>query len=209
METVGERIKALRKKIGYTQSQLAEKIGVERVSIARYESDIFLPSNKQLPLLASALQCSTDYLLGHNATFMPTAKETSTSGIWVPVLGRVAAGIPIESITDITDYEEISSEMAAHGEHFGLKIQGHSMEPRICEGDIVIVRQQEDVENGEVAVVTVNGNEATVKKIKKRPEGILLIPLNPAYDTMFYSVEEVSTLPVRIIGKVVELRGKF
>lgn len=65
------------------------------------------------------------------------------------------------------------------------------------------------MENGEVAVVTVNGNEATVKKIKKRPEGILLIPLNPAYDTMFYSVEEVATLPVRIIGKVVELRGKL
>ena len=83
------------------------------------------------------------------------------------------------------------------------------MEPRICAGDVVIVRKQDDAETGDIAVVLVNGDAATVKKIKKRPEGLLLIPLNPAYETMFYSMTDVETLPVQIIGKVVELRGKF
>ena len=83
------------------------------------------------------------------------------------------------------------------------------MEPRIREGDVVIVRKQPDAETGDTAVVLVNGDSATVKKIKKMPDGIQLIPTNPAYDPMYYTAAEVETLPVRIIGRVVELRGKF
>ena len=99
--------------------------------------------------------------------------------------------------------------MASQGEHFALKIKGQSMEPRIFEDDVVIVKKQDDCDSGDIAVVLVNGNEATVKRIKKRPEGLMLIPNNPAYEPMFYSNEEIENLPVRIIGKVVELRGKF
>ena len=83
------------------------------------------------------------------------------------------------------------------------------MEPKMSIGDVVIVRRQEDVDDGDVAVVIVNGNEATVKKIKKESGGIRLIPLNPAFDSQFFSIEDISTLPVRILGKVVELRAKF
>ena len=79
----------------------------------------------------------------------------------------------------------------------------------MMEGDVVIVRQQETADTGDTVVVLVNGGEATVKKIKIGPAGITLLPTNPTYDPMYFTCEEVESLPVRIIGKVVELRAKF
>ncbi len=79
----------------------------------------------------------------------------------------------------------------------------------MCSGDVVIVRQQPDVESGEIAVVLVNGNEATVKKLIKKENGIMLQAFNPVYEPIFYSAQEIEELPVRVIGKVIELRGKF
>ena len=147
---------------------------------------------------------SADTILGESAP------PQSTGGTWVPVLGDVAAGIPIEAVENIVDYEEIDTAMASTGEYYGLRIKGSSMEPRIREGDVVIVRQQEDADTGDTAVVLVNGDSATVKRIKKEPDGGLwLLPNNPAYDPQHYSPSEVEHKPVRIIGKVVELRGKF
>ena len=83
------------------------------------------------------------------------------------------------------------------------------MEPKISEGDVVIVRKQSDVNSDDIAVVLVNGDEATVKRIKKRPEGLLLSPFNPSYEPMLYSNEDIAKLPVTILGRVVELRAKF
>lgn len=130
-------------------------------------------------------------------------------GTCIPVLGDVAAGIPIEAITDIVDYEEIDAAMASTGEFFGLRIKGASMEPRMREGDVVIVRKQDTAETGNTVVVLVNGDSATVKKIKYGLDGISLIPTNPAYDVQFYSAADVERLPVRVIGRVVELRAKY
>jgi repressor LexA len=129
--------------------------------------------------------------------------------VWIPVLGRVAAGLPIEAVEYIEDYEEITLDMATGGEHFALRITGDSMEPRMKENDVVIVRKQSDCNDGDVAVVIVNGEDATIKRIKKRPEGIMLIPSNPRYEPMFFSNEDVQKLPIAVIGKVVELRAKF
>lgn len=84
------------------------------------------------------------------------------------------------------------------------------MEPRMMEGDVVIVRRQDDVDSGDVAIVLVNGNEATVKRIKKQEDGITLIATNTSvYEPHFYSNKEIQSLPVQILGKVVELRGKL
>ena len=131
-------------------------------------------------------------------------------GVRIPVLGNVAAGIPLEAIEDIIDYEEIPEQMARDGfEYFALQIKGNSMLPRFTPGDVVIVRLQDDVDNGDIAIVMVNGDEATCKKIKKTPEGVMLISTNPDYEPMFYSNQEIADLPVRIWGKVVELRAKF
>ena len=137
--------------------------------------------------------------------------EIANSGryIRIPVLGRVAAGIPIDAIEEVIDWEDISVNEVGNGEYFGLQIQGQSMEPKISDGDVVIVRRQPDVDSGDIAIVLVNGNDATVKRIKKSPQGVTLIPSNPAYEPIYYSNEEVESLPVTILGKVVELRAKL
>ena len=136
-------------------------------------------------------------------------KSPHKKGTPINVFGRVAAGIPIEAIEDIIDTEEITEELAATGDFFGLQIKGDSMEPRITEGDVVIVRQQEDAETGETVIVLINGQDATCKRLKKYTEGIMLISNNPKYEPMIFSNQEIIEKPVKIIGKVVELRGKF
>lgn len=83
------------------------------------------------------------------------------------------------------------------------------MTPTICDGDIVIVRQQNDAESGDIVIATVNGDEATCKRLRKYKEGIELIAINPSYDTLEFSSKEILEKPVKIIGKVVEARRKF
>ena len=109
----------------------------------------------------------------------------------------------------MVDYEEIPEALSRSGEYFGLRVVGDSMEPKISDGDTIIVRKQETAEPGEVIVATVNGSDACVKRLKTLEGGIMLISTNPAYEPITYTQEEVERLPVRIIGKVVELRAKF
>lgn len=131
-------------------------------------------------------------------------------GVRIPVLGRVVAGIPIEAVEEVLDYEEITPELAATGEFFALQVRGDSMEPTLRDGDVVIVKKQPTVDSGDIAIVLVNGNDATVKEIKESPSGITLIGHNVAvYTPQFYSNKEIQNLPVQIIGKVVEMRRKF
>lgn len=128
----------------------------------------------------------------------------------IPVLGRVAAGIPIMAVENILDWEEISGEMALDGEYFALQIKGDSMEPRICNGDVVIVREQPDADDGDIVIALVNGDDAVCKRLKKYQDGVIaLVSLNPIYDPMVFSEKEIDETPIRIIGKVKELRGKF
>ena len=186
-----------------SQGDLAKHLFVNQTAVSQWKRGVTIPSPPILLKLSQLYGVSTDYLLGNDA---PAEKG---KGVKIPVLGDVAAGVPIEAVENVVDYEEIDQALAATGDFFGLRIKGSSMAPRILEGDVVIVRKQDDAETGDIAVVLVNGDSATVKKIKKMPEGIQLIPTNPAYDPMYYTAAEVESLPVRIIGRVVELRGKF
>ena len=139
----------------------------------------------------------------------PRNSNKKSESIRIPVLGRIAAGIPLEMIEDIVDWEEVDAETAKQGEIFALQIKGNSMEPRIVDGDVVILHRQEDAESGDIVIATVNGDEATCKRLRKYKDGIELIPNNPAYAPMFFTNQEILTKPVRILGKVIELRGKF
>lgn len=127
----------------------------------------------------------------------------------IPVLGRVAAGSPIEAYEDVLDWVEIPDNMASSGEYFALKIQGDSMEPQISSGDNVIVRRQDTAEDGDHVIALINGNDATCKRLKKYKDGIALISNNPAYSPMYFSGTEVESTPVLILGVVVESRHKF
>lgn len=205
----GAKLKKCRKDMSLSQKEFGQKIGVAESTVSLYESNKRFPDADTLKKISALFEVSLDYLLG-NEPAKAAQPKSKGRGVRIPVLGRVVAGIPIEAVEEILDYEEITPELAATGEFFALKIRGHSMEPRMMEGDVVIVRKQEDVESGDVAIVLVNGNEATVKRVKKQEEGITLIATNTSvYEPHFYSNKEIKTLPVQILGKVVELRGKF
>lgn len=201
------RLALLRKSKNMSQTELGKKFGAAQNTVSQWERGTREPDYEMLQALAEFFGVSTDYLLGRSD--YSDIPAPTTKGKWIPVLGRVQAGIPIEAIEDIIDYEEISNEMAKTGDFFALQVRGASMEPRIHEGDVLIVRKQDDAETGDVCVVMVNGDDATVKRIKKSPEGLFLIANNPAFEPMFFSNREIVELPVQVIGKVVELRAKF
>lgn len=202
-------LKSLRAAKGLTQDELSKQLNISRSTIGMYEKGAREPDFETLELIADYFNVDTDYLLGRTTktTYIPS--PALRKGVSINVLGRVAAGIPIDAIEEVIDTEEITEEMAKTGEFFGLKIKGNSMEPRIYENDVVIVRQQNDAESGDVVIATINGDEATCKRLRKYRDGIELISNNPSYEPMFFSNEEILSKPVRIIGKVVELRGKF
>ncbi len=127
----------------------------------------------------------------------------------IPVLGRVAAGLPMSAQEEILDWEEITGDMALDGDYFALQIKGDSMEPRMKDGDVVIVRQQEDADDGDVVIALIDGNDAVCKRLKKYEDGIALVSTNPAYEPMYFSKSEIDMEPVRIIGRVKELRAKY
>ncbi len=199
------RLITLRKERGVLQKDIAKEIGITAAAYSLYEKGKREPSLGTLQKMADYFNVSADYLMG----IEPLQKPKPRKGVIINVLGRVAAGVPIEAITDIIDTEEITEEMAKTGEFFGLQIKGDSMEPRMAEGDVVIVRQQDDAESGDIVIATINGNEATCKRLRKYRDGIELVSNNPSYEPMFFSNDDIVEKPVKIIGKVVELRAKF
>lgn len=196
-----------RKQLNLTLKEIADYVGVSEATVSRWESgNIANMRRDRIAALAQILKVSPIDIMGVTDD---DNYDDSIKSVQIPVLGRVKAGIPMTAIESIIDYEEISQEQARTGEFFGLQIKGDSMEPKISEGDVVIVRKQETVENGEIAVVLINGDDATVKKFYKTDAGIKLVSTNPTYDPFFYTPDEVNALPVSVIGKVVELRAKF
>lgn len=196
-------LKKQREKWGLTLDEVAEYVGVSKSTVSRWESGGIANMRRDRIYLLSKI-------LKIDPTDLMFAEENSVKDKQrVPVLGYVCAGIPIEAVEEILDYEEITPEMARQGEYFGLKIKGDSMEPKFSEGDVVIVRKQSTVDNGQIAVVLVNGGDATVKRFYRSEAGIQLVATNPAYEPLFFTPAEVESKPVKVIGKVVELRAKF
>lgn len=205
--TTNELLKRKRKELNLTMKQVADFVGVSEATVSRWESgNIANMGRDKIALLSQILKITPGAIAGYDLYQKEFNKKI---GVKIPVLGLVRAGIPMDAVEYIIDYEEISENMARQGEYFGLQIKGDSMEPKISEGDVVIVRKQPDVESGEIAIVLVNGDEATIKKVQKFNGGINLIPSNSAYDVITYTNEQIEKLPVRVLGKVVELRAKF
>lgn len=192
-------IKAELRNKGWKYADLAESSGIPLSTILKV-----LSGNTRSPRIDTVE--AIERALGINEK---SPYEEGRKGKWINVYGHIAAGIPIEAIEDVVDQEEISEEMLKHGEYLALRVKGDSMEPKISDGDTVIIRIQDTIENGEIAAVYVNGNDVTLKRIRKEDNGIWLIGNNPAFTPIFYSKKEYAELPVRILGKMVELRAKF
>jgi len=200
-----DMLKMFRMREGLSQSELAKKIGVSTSTISMYEVGKRQPDFETEERIADFFNTDLNVLRGRNNEL----SSNESKSIIIPVLGRVAAGIPISAVEEIVDTEEISVTMASKGEYFGLLIKGDSMEPRIYDGDVVIVRQQEDAENGDIVIALVNGDDATCKRLMKYAGGISLISLNSKYEPMMFTDQDIIDKPVKIIGRVVELRGKL
>lgn len=198
-------LKILREKMAISQQKLATSIGVSRSAVAMWETDASEPDIEMLKTIANYFNVSVDYLLGIDSGKTENKKKATQ----VFVYGKIPAGIPFEAIEDIIDVEEIPSEMAKGGkEYFALKISGNSMHPNYIDGDVVIFEKMSDCENNDDCAVMVNGGDATFKRIEKKQNGIMLKPLNPEYETTFFSNDEIETLPVRVLGVARELRRK-
>ena len=196
---VGQNIKMHRERLGISQAELAERLGVSQQAVDKWENSGIIPRNKPIEKMLVLFNVSRNELFGED--------KSIKIGVKIPILGSVVAGIPVSAITDILGYEEITAEKAAKGEHFALKVKGESMSPYLMPGDIVIVREQPDVESGEMAIILINGDEATVKRVKKTTDGIILYGYNNiVYQPHEYSNEEIESLPIRIVGRVVEIR---
>lgn len=191
---------------GKQQKEIAADLGISPTTFNTWCVGKIMPRMGKVQAIADYFGIGKSDLIDDKSNLY--GKKTR-KGIVINVLGQVAAGIPIEAIEDIIDTEEITEEMAKTGNFFGLKIRGDSMAPRMCEGDVVIVRQQNDAESGDIVIATVNGDTATCKRLRKYRDGIELVSNNPSYEPMFFSNKEIENKPVKIIGKVVELRGKF
>ena len=201
----GEKIKKLRTELGWTQEYVSEKLKISVPALSRYESGTYEPKSLSIVSdFARLYNVTTDYLLGLNLTYFESEATT------IYVYGVIPAGIPMECIEDIIDTEEISASMLTGGkEYFGLKIKGTSMAETYQDGDIVIFEKREDCENGQDCVVMVNGNDGTFKRVFKNENGIILQPLNPAFQPMVYTNEQIASLPIRIIGVAREIRRKL
>lgn len=202
-EILASNLQKLMDRESITQKDIAVIAGVSQQSVSNWLAGKLMPRMGAIEKIAEYFDVAKSDLLE-----MKDGYESKATRI--PVLGTVKAGIPITAVQEILDYEEISSEMARCGEYFALRIKGDSMEPRMHEGDVVIVKKQSTVDSGQIAIVLVNGDEATVKKVRFRDNGIELIAFNSyVYEPHFYSAEDIQRLPVEIIGRVVELRAKF
>lgn len=215
MAKYNNRIRELRIAKGMNQEKLADMLGITKQAVSQYERGVRKPDIPTIEALCDIFNVSADYLIGKDdVTVRIVGKEglkrlDAPHGVRIPVFNRVAAGIPIDAIEDIVDWEEIPEDMASTGEFFGLRIKGDSMQPRIAEGDVVIVRQQPDAETGDIVIVRINGDTATCKRLVKYASGISLISLNPMYEPMNFTNEEIEDKPIEILGKVVENRQKY
>ena len=201
--TMSNNLKKYLKINNVSRNQLSESLGISYSTISDWINGKAYPRIDKIEMMANYFGINKSDLVEEHS------KGEKNQGLKIPVLGTVAAGIPISAVEDILDYEEVPQSWENQGEFFGLKIKGDSMKPDINDGDTVIVRQQATANNGDVVIALVNGDDATCKKFEKLDNGIMLISNNSEYSPMYFSNEEVVTKPVVIIGRVVELRRKF
>lgn len=205
MAEIGHRIKVRREQLQMTQEELAKKIGYKsKTTITKIENGTNDIVQSKVCDFAKALNTTPAYLMGWEDLEQSTPKSNGYPTVRIPVLGDVAAGVPILAQQDIIGYEDIPADMAKTGEYFGLKIKGDSMEPKIHDNDIVIVKSMSDAENNDIVIAMIN-NEATCKRLHKYSNSVVLTAINSDYKPIEVTLDE----NIQILGKVVMSISKF
>lgn len=212
---LGKNIRYLRRANLMSQDQLAERLNRKSfTTVQSWETGRTNPPALIVQSLADMFGVSMDDLVNNDLTKEPLSAfrgaRSETDPIRIPVLGRIPAGVPIEAIEAIIDYEELSPRYyQMEKDYFALMVRGDSMEPLYLDGDIVVVEACDVCDSGSDCIVMVNDHDATLKRIYKYQNGAIeLRPLNDNYDKVFYSPEEVADLPVHVCGIVREIRRR-
>lgn len=181
---------------GWKQSDLSRATGFRDGKISAWYNGRYRPNAETMEKIAKALGVSVAYLLGKEE--VPMAALTIPKATETPVLGSVAAGVPIEAQEDV-----IGSVFTEKPGLFALRVKGDSMSPRIMDGDLLLVQPQNTAQDGELVIALIDG-EATCKVLRRNAYGVTLVPFNAAYAPFVYTGSQAEDL--RIIGKVVESR---
>lgn len=194
---MNDRIKYLRERSGLTQEELGEKLGVKKAAINKYETGkVENIKRATIEKLADIFEVSPSYIMGWETEVIPY-KPTNQ----IPILGSVRAGVGGYVCEELIGYEEAHMPNCSSDTHFYLKVKGDSMEPKISEGNLALIKKQDDVESGELGIVLINGDEGVIKKIIKKDDSIELHSFNPYYPPRVFKGKELEN--VKIIGKVV------
>lgn len=202
-KTIGRNITKRLIEKDKTQQDMCNDLGWKKGTVSAWVNGTRMPKMDKIDIMCKYFGCERDDLL-FDAREMKMMRSVS-----IPVYARVAAGIPLEASEEIVDREEIPKKWTEFGDYYGLRIRGDSMQPRIEEGDVVIVRKQSTADDGQTVIALVNGNDAVCKRLKVYKDGIALVSNNPMYPPMYFSASDTQDIPVRIIGRVVEIRGKL
>ena len=205
-EIIANNISDLLDRSGKTQLDLAEFMNVSQATVSNWCKGAKLPRMDKIDRICEFFNVSRSDLMEDGSRTQNKTPEPIS--VRIPVLGSIPAGIPLEAVEDVVDWEDIPIEWTKGGkEFFSLKVKGDSMYPKFIEGDTIILRKQDDCENGDICAVYVNGYDATLKKVVKKQDCIVLQPLNSAYDPKVYDYNDELN-PIRIAGVVVEIRRK-
>lgn len=225
-----DKIKYLAKLRGIKLGKLTSDFGEDSTYLSKVKNGLRRMDDNRIQYAADVLGTTYEYLTDQTDDPAPKVRNpnyiemrlnslsenlnslntlSDSGGARLRVLGEVAGGQPIEMIDnfdnhEISDWRDFDSSLVQHGStYFVLRIKGDSMEPKIADGSMILVRQQDTIEDGQIAIVAVN-NTATCKKVVRTPEGVILMPLNPKHPPQFYSNSDIDNLPVRILGRVMK-----
>lgn len=212
LEKFAKRFSNLIKNSSIDVPRLAEMLGLKSKStIYRYMNGEMAPKISTVKYASEIFNVNPLWLMGYDVSMKSNIKtdELGNPVVSVPLLGTVKAGYDYLAEENWIGTIDIDKKLAETGEFFALKIHGDSMFPVFIEGDTIVVKKQDDFENGDIVVALINGDEATVKKGKKSENSILLQPLNTNYEPLIFTKEEMKTIPVKIIGVVKKLDREF
>lgn len=201
--TLYERIELAMEAKGITAYKMSKDLGIHQSTIGRWKNYTSEPKSETLARISNYLGVTSDWLLNGDEG----EEKDKTIYTRIPVLGVVPCGVPIEAIEDIIEWIDVVPSMGKN--HFGLIAKGDSMAPYIQKGDILIIKKTPTIRSGKVGIVKVNGDDATCKKVLIGEATITLVAINSKYDPMVYTQEQVETLPVTIVGEVVEIRRRL
>lgn len=204
-------VKELRLRAGMSQKELSIEAHVSRATISDWEKQKKDPKKKEnIDRLAEIFNVDPAIILGFQIGNTSIQTDNTDKVLRIPVLGTIPAGVPIEAIEDILDWEEVPADWKRGGkEYFALRVKGSSMLPEYRDGDVVIFKRQDTCESGQDCAVMVNGDDATFKRVKWSPKGVMLQALNPDYDSYVYTSDEWVENNGRILGVIAELRRKY